>query len=59
MVFDNTKIKSTVPGWVATVPFAQGAARSSTGTTPTPAASGRAGAGRRDGRLVAAYAVGS
>jgi nucleoside-diphosphate-sugar epimerase len=25
MVFDNTKIKSAVPGWVATVPFAQGA----------------------------------
>src|SRR5204862_2913951 len=25
MVFDNAKIKSLVPGWVATVPFAQGA----------------------------------
>jgi nucleoside-diphosphate-sugar epimerase len=25
MVFDNSKIKSTVPGWTATVPFAQGA----------------------------------
>ena len=25
MVFDNTKIKRVVPGWVATVPFAQGA----------------------------------
>lgn len=25
MVFDNSKVKSAVPGWVATVPFAQGA----------------------------------
>ena len=25
MVFDNSKIKAVVPGWVATVPFAQGA----------------------------------
>jgi nucleoside-diphosphate-sugar epimerase len=25
MVFDNSKVKSVVPGWVATVPFAQGA----------------------------------
>jgi nucleoside-diphosphate-sugar epimerase len=25
MVFDNSKVKSVVPGWVATVPFARGA----------------------------------
>jgi nucleoside-diphosphate-sugar epimerase len=25
MVFDNSKVKATVPGWVATVPFATGA----------------------------------
>jgi hypothetical protein len=25
MVFDNSKIKSPVPGWVATVPFWRGA----------------------------------
>ncbi len=25
MVFDNSKVKSVVPGWVATVPFGQGA----------------------------------
>ena len=25
MVFDNSKIKSLVPGWAATVPFARGA----------------------------------
>jgi len=25
VVFDNTKIKSAVPGWVATIPFERGA----------------------------------
>ena len=25
MIFDNSKVKSVVPGWVATIPFEQGA----------------------------------
>jgi hypothetical protein len=34
MVFDNSKVKSVVPGWHAVVPFERGRGRSPTGTWP-------------------------
>ena len=49
MVFDNRKIKATVPGWVATVPFAVGARQIIEWYDADPARRGRRPAGRRHG----------
>ena len=36
VIFDNSKVRSVVPGWRAVVPFEQGAREIAAGTWPTP-----------------------